>query len=115
MTTSQSWRKERGRQTEKAVARWFAAHGWPYAEPVGAGRPGADVTGVPGLHVEVKARRDFSPLAWMRQAVKTRGSSLPFVVVRPDGMGEQVTGDWPVVIGLADLTELLRKAGYGDG
>jgi len=107
-------RKQRGAATQTEVARWFAAHGWPYAESTGAGRTGSDITGVPGLACEVKARREFSPLAWIRQAA-AGSAGLPFVVHRPDGMGPASVEDWPVTLRLHDFTELLQSAGYGDG
>ena len=105
-------RKRRGAETQTTVARWLAANGWPYAESTGAGRTGSDITGVPGLAIEVKARRDFTPLAWIRQASGNEG--LPLVIHRPDGMGPQSVSDWPVTLRLADFTQLLRAAGYGD-
>ena len=52
-------RKRRGAETQTAAAKWFQGHGWPYAESAGAGRTGSDITGVPGLAIEVKARRDL--------------------------------------------------------
>ncbi len=110
MTTA---RKRRGAATQAITARWFAAHGWPYAESAGAGRQGSDITGLPGLACEVKARSGFSPLAWIRQA--TANTGLPFVVVRCNGQGPATVADWPVIIRLADLTGLLQAAGYGDG
>lgn len=108
-------RKQRGNHTQTLVARWFGRNGWPWAESTGAGRPGVDVTGLPGLACEVKARRDFSPLAWLRQAETATRGGLPFVVHRPDGMGEQSIADWPVTLRLSHFTALLTAAGYGDG
>lgn len=107
-------RKQRGHATQAEVARWFAAHGWPYAESAGAGRAGSDITGIPGLACEVKARRAFSPLAWIRQAM-TGNAGLPFVVHRPDGMGPASIAEWPVTLRLSDFTDLLQSAGFGDG
>lgn len=104
-------RRHRGAQTQAAVALWFRGHGWPYAESTGSGRIGSDITGLPGLACEVKARRDFSPLAWLRQAA--RGAGIPFVVHRPDGMGPASIADWPVTLRLEDFTTLLGEAGYG--
>ena len=109
--TSQS-RKHRGMRSQKVVAEWFAAHGWPYAESTGAGRSGSDVIGMPGLSVEVKARRGFSPLAWLKQARSEAREGLPFVVFRCDGQGEANVGEWGVLLDLATMTELLKKAGY---
>ena len=111
-------RKQRGHDTERAVAGWFAAHGWPYAEPVGAGRNGTDVTGMPGLLVEVKARRDFTATVWLRQHTNNlteMSPPLPLVVWRPDGYGLGTLAAWPVMMRLDDFTALLHAAGYGTG
>src|SRR5207344_2215708 len=97
-------RKRRGSETQTAVAQWFAANGWPYAEPTGAGRTGPDITGIPGLACEVKARRGLDLPRWLRQAAT--GAGLPFVVHRPDGMGPAVIGSWPVTMRLEDFTGL---------
>jgi|SRR5215469_3088024 len=106
-----STRKSRGAETQEAVAAWFRRKGWPFAESAGAGRKGVDILGMPGLACEVKARRDFSPLAWIRQASKSIG--LPFVVHRPDGIGPAAVAKWPVTLTLEEFTELLLQAGYG--
>lgn len=124
-------RRQRAHETETVTARWFAANGWPYAEPVGAGRDGTDVTGLPGLLVEVKARREFRPVEWLRQhalpvshghepqirngrgVIIQHGEPLPFVVWRPDGMGPVAVGSWGVMMRLDDFTSLLHEAGYG--
>ena len=107
-------RKDRGMRSQLVVARWFKARGWPYAEPAGSGRPGVDVLGTLDIAVEVKARRAFSPLEWIRQARQYAAGRLPFVVFRCDGQGEQTVGEWPVLIRLEDFTRLLHEAGYGD-
>jgi len=105
-------RKARGAESQRAVAGYLAEHGWPYATDAGAGRQGSDILGVPGLAIEVKARRDFSPLAWIRQA--DNGGGLPLCVHRPDGMGPASIADWPVTLRLVDAVRLLRMAGYGE-
>lgn len=108
-------RKHRGYSSQRIVADWFTTNGWPYAEPVGAGRAGSDVTGMPGIDIEVKARRGFDPLAAMRQqSDRAALGDLPFAILRMDGQGPAVIGSWPVIIRLDTLTELLRAAGYGD-
>jgi len=106
-------RKRRGAATQNIAATWFTEHGWPWAQSTGAGRTGSDITGLPGLACEVKARRGFSPLAWIRQAQAGKGD-LPFVILRCDGQGPAATADWPVILRLADFTDLLHEAGYGD-
>lgn len=64
------------------------------------------------MNIEVKARRAFSPLAWLRQAHAAKGGGLPFVVFRCDGQGEANVGEWPVLIRLDEFTKVLREAGY---
>ena len=107
-------RKHRGYTTQRIVADYLAAHGFPYAESTGAGRSGSDVTGVPGLDIEVKARRGFNPAAAMKQqAERAEPTLLPFAVLRLDGQGPAVIEDWPVVIRLGAFVNVLRDAGWG--
>lgn len=105
-------RKSRGMRSQLVVAEWFKKSGFPYAESAGAGRSGSDVIGVPGLKIEVKARRAFSPLAWLKQANDAKGEGLPFVVFRCDGQGEANVGEWGVLTRLDEYTQLLKDAGY---
>lgn len=107
-------RKARGAETQNGVAHWFKENGWPFAESAGAGRGGRDVLGMPGLACEVKARAQFTPLEWLRQAQEAASTDLPFVVWRPNGMGPANIGRWGVMLTLEDFTKLLRDAGYGD-
>jgi len=108
-------RKHRGYASQRIVSDWFTVNGWRYAEPVGAGRMGSDITGMPGIDIEVKARRGFDPLAAMRQqADRAALGDLPFAILRMDGQGPAVIGSWPVILRLDTFTELLRAAGYGD-
>ena len=106
-------RKHRGYRSQAVVAQWFRERGWFFAESTGAGRSGVDVTGMPGLAVEVKARREFSPTAWLKQARADARGGLPFVVFRGDGQGEKSVHEWGVLLTLADMTTLLHEAGYG--
>ena len=53
-------RKRRGRQSEHVVADYLRRNGFDFAEAVGAGRSGTDVTGTPGIDWEVKARRGLN-------------------------------------------------------
>lgn len=109
-------RKHRGMRSQKVVAEWFKNHGWAHAESTGSGRSGTDVLGTPGLSIEVKARRAFNPLAWLKQAKGEtfENNALPFVVFRCDGQGEAAVGEWGVLMRLDDMTTLLHEAGYGD-
>lgn len=109
-----SSRVARGRRTQECVAQWFREHGSPGAQSLPASLPGRDITGMPAEAPEVKARRDFHPRQWARQAAKNAGGDLPYVVMRPDGMGEESVAEWPVFLTLEEFTRLKRAAGYGD-
>lgn len=108
-------RKHRGYRSQKVVAQYLAANGFPYAESTGAGRQGTDITGTIGIDWEVKARTNFSPGETMRQ-LKDRANELDLrvAVLRLNGQGETSIADWVALVSLEQLVALMRKAGYGD-
>lgn len=104
-------RKQRASETQTLVANYLSEHGWPYATAVGAGRGGRDILYVDGYAIEVKARRDWSPTAWIRQALgHATDGELSLTIQRPDGFGPASIEDWPVILRLADATKLMRHA-----
>ena len=107
-------RKHRGRQTEHLVADYLRERGWPYAEAVGAGRSGSDITGTPDVACEVKARASFDPLGALRQAHDAADGRLPFAVLRMNGQGPASVDEFVAVMRFGELVRLLRMAGYGD-
>jgi hypothetical protein len=108
-------RVSRARKSEALLAEWYGERGWPHAERVPAGLPGRDLLGMPGLAPEVKARRAFDPLAWVRQAKSNAGLDIPYVVLRCNGQGQAQMAEWFVGMTLLDHTNLLLDAGYGGG
>lgn len=114
---SESWvshsRVQRGLKSQDIVAKYFAANGWPYALSAGSGRQGSDVTGVPGVDIEVKARRGIHVATAMRQLrERYQEGKLPVAVLRLDGQGESHIADWPAIVPLSVFLELLKAAGY---
>jgi hypothetical protein len=108
-------RKHRGYRSQKVVAEYLAKNGFPYAESTGAGRSGTDVTGTVGIDWEVKARKDFSPGAVIKQLKERHnGKDLPVAVLRLNGQGEQSITEWVTLLRLEDFVNLLREAGYGE-
>ena len=108
-------RKHRGYRSQKVVAQYLAANGWPYAESTGAGRQGSDILNTVGIDWEVKARTNFSPGETMKQ-LKDRGNEndLKVAVLRLNGQGEASIGDWVALLSLEQLVALIRQAGYGE-
>jgi len=104
-------RKHRGYKTQAVVAEWLKQW-YPYAESTGAGRQGEDITGVP-FSIEVKARSDFSPLAWIKQAETNRGNKLAFVVSRRNGQGEDAS-QYLAFMRLGDLMTILQQHTQND-
>ena len=109
-----SSRKARGRESERLVADYLRDHGWPYAEAVGAGRPGPDITGTPSLAIEVKARRGLDLPGWLRQATTADPTRVPLLVIRGDGQGPTSISSWAAVMPLGVAIQQLRDAGHGD-
>lgn len=107
-------RTARARKSEAVVAEAYRKNGFPHAERVPASLPGRDITGIPGLAPEVKARRNFNPLAWIRQARKNASDDMPYVIMRCNGQGPESIGEWLVIRRFQDDVKLLREAGYGE-
>jgi len=113
----ESWvtssRVARGYQSQRFVAEYFRTNGWPFALPQGSGRQGSDVTGVPGVDIEVKARRGIKVAEAMKQLRdRAQEGTLPVAVLRLDGQGETHIADWPAIVPLGVFLELLKAAGY---
>ena len=104
-------RKDRGYRTERVVAAYLSQ--WWRSASVGRGG-GKDCLNVP-FDIEVKARTDFQPLAWLRQASKRAAISkeIPIVCCRMNGQGEDAS-EYLAFMRFGDLVQLLLDAGYGD-
>lgn len=97
-------------ETEELAEQWFRAHGWPYATR--RGRAGhIDLVNMPGLVPEVKSGN-----VWETRWLKTAAvGGIKFILWRPPKFGPASVGSWPMVFRNEEGTQLLRKAGYGDG
>jgi hypothetical protein len=84
-------RVRRGRKTAKIVAEYLRGIGWPKAFAVEGFTPGRDILHVPGHAIEVKARSEFDPRTWWRQAKDNAGNDRPCVIVRMNGQGEDAS------------------------
>ena len=103
-------RKHRGFRTERVVATYLSQ--WWRSASVGRGS-GKDIHNVP-FDIEVKARSDFQPLAWLKQVEKrAQGKELSAVVCRMNTQGENAS-EYLAFMRFQDLVQLLLKAGYGD-
>ena len=105
-------RKARGYKSQAIVAAYLQDQGWPYAQPVGAGRPGSDITGVP-WDVEVFARRDGLTALLEKLEQQHQRTDFPrkVVIMRPDGWGEARVHLWPAITTLEDWIRTTRELG----
>jgi len=98
-------RKHRGYRTQKVLAdylkQWF-----PYADTAGAGRQGEDILNIPTVSIEVKARSDFQPLAWIKQSESNANGKLPMVIMRCNGQGEDA-GQYLAFVKVKDIMPIL--------
>jgi hypothetical protein len=102
-------RKDRGFRTERVVAAYLSQ--WWRSASIGRGS-GKDIHNVP-FDIEVKARSDFQPLAWLKQVEKrSQGKELSAVVVRMNGQGEDAS-QYLAFMRFQDLVQLLLPI-YGD-
>jgi hypothetical protein len=106
-------RKHRGYATQRIVAEYLQAQGWEHALPVGAGREGSDVTGIPNVDIEIKARTKLDLSGLMRQLSERKHTNgLGVGVLRLNGQGEKSVEQFVAVLTLADLAYLLKTSGY---
>jgi len=105
-------RKTRGYRTQKVIAEYLKQW-WQYADTAGAGRQGEDILNIPTLSIEVKARSDFQPLAWIKQAEANANGKLPMVIMRCNGQGEDV-GQYLMFGRVRDLVPVLHQAAPSD-
>lgn len=111
--------RRKGTTAETIVVNYLRDHGWPYAErrALMGSKDKGDVTGVPGLAVEVKSAVRICIPEWMRETETERvnaNADYGLLVVKPKGVGETRIADWPVLLPLSAVVELLHLAGYGD-
>lgn len=106
-------RKHRGYATQRIVAEYLKEQGWQHALPVGAGRDGSDVTGIPNVDIEIKARTNLDLSGLMRQlSERKKSTGLGVGVLRLNGQGEKSVEQFVAVLTLADLAYLLKASGY---
>ena len=105
-------RKHRGYRTQKVIAEYLKQF-WAYADTAGAGRQGEDILNIPTLSIEVKARSDFQPLAWIKQAEANANGKLPIVIMRCNGQGEDV-GQYLMFGRVEDLVPVLHQVAPSD-
>lgn len=104
-----SVRRQRGNNAVNWLAEYYQGEGWPGAAAIGSGRNGADLLGMPGLSVEVKATEEMRLESWLGKAEGRAG--LAYAVWMPPGYGRAGLGGWPAIMRTGTLHVMLDKTG----
>lgn len=87
--------KNKGCRGERQWAEFCREHGFADAkrgQQFAGGVDSPDVTGLPGIHIEVKRQERTSIHDWMRQAIRdSEGKKIPIVAHRRNREGWLVT------------------------
>lgn len=110
--------KRKGTAAETAVVRYLEANGFPTAERrslAGAADKG-DVTGIPGIVIEIKAAKKYEIPGWLKEAAQegiNAKAEYAILIMKPNGKGEGSVNKWWAIVDVEQMTNLLRDAGYG--
>ncbi|MCP4962263.1 MAG: hypothetical protein GY925_23715 [Actinomycetia bacterium] len=108
--------RAKGARGERDVVDYLNANGYPHAERrlSGAADDRGDIIGIPGVTIEVKARRAFEPAAWVDQLAEemdnTPGEGTGFVIAKRRQRGD--VADWYAITPVGLMLPLLKGAGW---
>lgn len=105
--------KQKGTAGESAVVSFLRTQGFPYAERLAlqGGKDRGDITGIPGIVIEVKACQEYAFNAWLREARVERdnaGADFGLVVAKPRMVGTTRTGQWYALMYALDFLTLAQ-------
>jgi hypothetical protein len=104
--------KAKGTAAETMLVRYLQANGFPYVErrALGGSQDRGDIAGVPGCVLEVKSGARLALPEWLRETEQERlnaGVPTGILVVKLRGMGEARVGDWPAILPISKLLQLM--------
>lgn len=111
--------KQKGTIAESALVAYLRNFGFPFVERralTGSVDLG-DITGIPGLVIEVKNHKTYKIPQWMDETKLERENAKAdygILVIKPNGIGLTNQKNWWAVLDVEALVRLLREAGYGD-
>lgn len=107
--------KQKGTAGESAVVSYLRTQGFPHCERLAlqGGKDRGDITGIPGIVIEVKACQEYSFNGWLTEARTERdnaGADFGIVVAKPRMVGTTRTGSWYALMYAYDYLALLSQA-----
>lgn len=112
--------KRKGTAAESAVVSFLRTAGFPHAERLAlqGGKDRGDITGIPGIVIEVKAVQTYAFNGWLTEARVERdnaGADFGIVVAKPRMVGTTKTRHWYGLMYALDYLALLSMASKGSG
>lgn len=110
--------KRKGTSAETALVGYLRNHGFPNAErrALSGINDKGDISGTGDLVWECKNQKSYKLSEWMREAQvesANAGADLGMVIIKPVGVGLTSQSKWWAMLELADMVDLLKRAGYG--
>lgn len=105
--------KAKGTATETMLVRYLQANGFPSVErrALAGTLDKGDILGIPGCVIEVKSGARMCLPEWLRETERERvnaGALRGILVVKLRGMGEAKVGDWPAILPVSQLIEMIQ-------
>jgi hypothetical protein len=107
--------KQKGTAAESAVVSFLRTAGFPWAERLAlqGGKDRGDITGIPGVVVEVKSVQTYAFNQWLKEAQVERDNAqadFGFVVAKPRMVGTTRTGSWYSLMYAHEFMALVQAA-----
>lgn len=108
--------RRKGANAENEVVKYLRANGFPYAERrlTGSDDPYGDITGIPGVVIEVKNHATTDLGTWVNQLneeLHHTGADTGAVIHKRKGKTD--VGEWYATMPAHVFAALLLEAGYG--
>lgn len=108
--------KRKGTAAETAVVSFLRLQGFPYAERLAlqGGKDRGDITGIPGIVIEVKAENEYTWSGWLKETKVEQGNAkadFGLLVSKPRTVGATRVGNWYAGMYAADFGRLFHAAG----
>jgi hypothetical protein len=105
--------KRKGTAAESAVVAYLNQNGFRYAERLAlqGGKDRGDITGIPGIVVEVKAEQQYALSGWLSELeveIENAKADHGFVAAKPRMVGVTRTGDWYAITTAVGFEQILR-------
>lgn len=112
--------KRKGTAAESAVVSFLRDRGFPHAERLAlqGGKDRGDITGIPGIVLEVKAVQEYAFNSWLAEAMVERDNAMAdfgIVIAKPRLVGTTRTGEWYAIMYAIDYVQLLHQAANTSG